>query len=118
LGRSQAEPSASASAWLEWVVQFGAEAGHVSNIARCQRHAINLGCCRQQCVDCRERTLGAHASPFIGGGPINRKNARGIGSCDLQEPFFEGAGLTRIGSSRSLDAFANFAQYQNTEIEV
>ena len=60
------------SAMFERIDKLGTQVGYVGHIARRESHAMNFGCRREQGIHGGNRTLGAHASPFIRNHPIDR----------------------------------------------
>src|SRR6266567_4258856 len=101
---------------LERVANIRAKSGDIGNIARGEGQPVHLGRRRKQRIDYGYRPRGAHAAPFVADQRIDRQDAIRKRSSDRDQPSFKRVGSRRVVRPRALDAFADFAQYQDAEI--
>jgi hypothetical protein len=103
---------------IKWVEDIGAKVSNVSDVARYQRHAMNIGGGGNQRINSRYRPLCGQAAPLVGDRLIDRQNSFWERAYDGIEPLLEHAGQRQVPRPHALNALADFTKHQNTEIDL
>ena len=97
---------------LKRIENFGVEICDVGKIAGNKDETVHFGGGRKQSVNRRDRPPGTEATPLFRNQQIDWQYAVGVRRDECGQPSLQGTGLLWIASPRSLDALANFAEYQ------
>src|SRR5229473_3317252 len=95
-----------------------AKPGNVTIVARHKRQAIGHRGGREQAVDHRDRSNGAHAPPLVGNGIVDTEHAPTEGGHYIAQPAFERRCPAGIAGASKLDALPDLAENQRAQEEI
>ena len=103
---------------LERVEHCRTQTGDVAVITRHQRQAIGQRRRREQSIDRREGSDGAHAPPLIGHRVIDAEHAPIECHLNFPQPAFERDRLARVPKARKFNAIADLTKDERTPEQI